>query len=97
MWGGLVVLVVPIKGIFAGFLLALVSMGLLVFNERDAVRNIKANQELDKTVVSVANDQVEGSNEGQLVHLNGPSVTPDLVEHPQLGISENAIRLSWDS
>ena len=59
-----------IKGISAGFLLALVSMGLLVFNERDAVRNIKANQELDKTVVSVANDQVEGRNEGQLVHLN---------------------------
>ena len=86
-----------IKGISAGFLLALVSMGLLVFNERDAVRNIKANQELDKTVVSVANDQVEGRNEGRLVHLNGPSVTPDLVEHPQFGISENAIRLSWDS
>ena len=46
--------------------MAVISVGLLIFNQRDAVRNIKANQELDKTVVSIANDKVEDRNEGLL-------------------------------
>lgn len=86
-----------IKGIFAGFVLALISVVVLVANERNAVRDIRANQELDKKVVSVANDQVDSTKEGQLVHLNGPSETTDIVEHPEFGIRENAIRLSWQS
>lgn len=86
-----------LKGIFAGLVIALISVAVLIFNERNAVRDIRANQELDKKVVTVANDTIDSTKEGQLIHLNGPSVTPDLVEHPQFGISENAIRLSWNS
>lgn len=86
-----------IKGILAGFVLAFVSVVLLVANERNAVRDIKANKEVDKTVIAVGNEQIDSSKEGQLVHVNGPSVTSDVVENSQFGVSENAIRLAWQA
>ncbi|MGJ8724032.1 MAG: TMEM43 family protein [Roseibacillus sp.] len=86
-----------LKGIFVGLVLALISVVLLIANERNAVRDIRANKELDKNVVSVGNDKVDSNKEGQLIHLNGPSVTNDRVTNPQFGIDENAIRLNWSS
>ena len=39
-------------------------MALLVFNERNAVRDIRTNKELGQKVVSVTNDKVDSSKEG---------------------------------
>lgn len=84
-----------IKGIFIGLLLAVVSLVVLVLNERNAVRDIRANKEIAREVVSVSNESVDPAHEGKLVHLNGPAKTDDIVKNPQFGIEENAIRLSW--
>ena len=86
-----------IKGIFAGFVFALIAVVLLIANERNAVRDIRTNKEIAKEVTSVANDKVDAAKEGKLIHLNGPAQTDDIVEHPKFGIKENAIRLSWDA
>ena len=53
-----------IIGILVGIVLVFVSMALLVFNERNAVRDIRANKELAQKVVSVTNDKVDSSKEG---------------------------------
>ena len=86
-----------IKGIFAGIVLTLISVVLLVANERNAVRDIRANKELAQNAVSVANDKVDANKEGKLIHLNGPSITSDVVTNDQFDLSENAIRLRWSS
>ncbi|MDQ8191180.1 TMEM43 family protein [Roseibacillus persicicus] len=85
------------KGILVGVVMALVSVVLLVGNERNAVRDIRANREVGKEVIPIGNESVDPGKEGKLVHLNGPTLTNDLVENPEFGISENAIRLTWNS
>lgn len=84
-----------IKGILFGLVLLVVSLVMLVMNERNAVRDLKTNSEIAGKVVSVSTDSVDSANEGKLVHLNGPAKTDDLVTNKQFGIEENAIRLKW--
>ncbi|MDP0491601.1 MAG: TMEM43 family protein [Verrucomicrobiota bacterium JB023] len=84
-----------LKGIFAGLILSVVAVGVLVFNERNAVQDIRANKEIDKEVSSVDAGTVDASMEGKLIHLNGFADTEDLVANEQFGISQEAIRLSW--
>ena len=86
-----------IKGIFFGFVLVLGALVLLVWNERNAVRDIRANKEIAGKVITVPNDPANPENEGKLVHLNGPAKTSDIVRNETFGIAENAIRLTWDS
>lgn len=86
-----------IKGILFGIVLVLGSVVLLVMNERNAVRDIKTNQELGEKVQTVSSDAVDASYEGKLVHLNGPAKTDDLVKNEAFGIEENAVRLSWSA
>lgn len=84
-----------IKGILFGFVLLLASVVILVMNERNAVKDLKTNEEIAEKVVSVSADQVDSANEGKLVHLNGEATTEDVVKNEQFEIEENAIRLSW--
>ena len=86
-----------IKGILVGLVLLIVSLVMLVMNERNAVQDLKTNREIADKVVSVSADSVDSANEGELVHLNGPAKTEDLVRNEQFGIEENAIRLSWNA
>jgi hypothetical protein len=86
-----------IKGMLFGLLLIPVSLILLVFNEHNAVEDIRANQEIGKFVISIPNDNLNPSNEGRLVHLNGKAITGDVLKNDEFGISENAIRLRWDA
>jgi Transmembrane protein 43 len=84
-----------IKGMLFGLLLIPISLIVLVMNERNAVADIRANQEISKNVVSVPSDPVNPSYEGKLVHLNGEAKTDDILENAVFGVSENAIRLTW--
>lgn len=86
-----------IKGILVGLVLLIVSLVMLVLNERNAVQDLKTNREISDKVVSVSADSVDSANEGKLVHLNGRAETEDLVRNEQFGIEENAIRLSWNA
>lgn len=84
-----------IKGILVGIVLVVVSVAALVMNERNAVKDIKANKEIAKEVVTVGNEAVEAGNEGKLVHLNGPARTEEILKNETFGIAEKAIRLKW--
>lgn len=86
-----------IKGIVVGLVLLVVSLVMLVMNERNAVQDLKTNKEIAEKVVSVSADSVDSANEGELVHMNGPAKTEDLVKNEQFGIEENAIRLTWNA
>lgn len=86
-----------IKGILVGLVLLVVSLAVLVLNERNAVKDIRANKEIAKKVVSIGNDAVNPAHEGQLVHLNGPSQTGDILKNEKFGIAENAIRIEWNA
>lgn len=84
-----------IKGILFGVLMIVISLGVLVFNERNAVKDIRANKEIAKEVVTVGSEEVNSDHEGTLVHLNGPARTEAILKNEQFGIAENAIRLKW--
>ncbi|BCX49421.1 DUF1625 domain-containing protein [Haloferula helveola] len=86
-----------IKGILFGIVLIIVSLILMVWNERNAVRDIQANNEIGREVITVPNAEVSPGNEGKLVHLNGPAMTDDVVGNMDFGIEETAVRLSWES
>ena len=85
-----------ITGVLFGLVLLVVSLVMLVWNERNAVQDLKTNREIAEIVISVSADAVDSANEGKLVHLNGRAKTDDLVTNQQFAIEENAIRLSWD-
>ena len=86
-----------ITGVLFGLVLLVVSLVMLVWNERNAVQDLKTNREIAEIVISVSADAVDSANEGKLVHLNGRAKTDDLVTNQQFAIEENAIRLSWDA
>ena len=86
-----------ITGVLFGLVLLVVSLVMLVWNERNAVQDLKTNKEIAEKVISVSADSVDSANEGELVHLNGPAKTDDLVKNQQFAIEENAIRLSWSA
>jgi Transmembrane protein 43 len=86
-----------IKGIFIGVFLFIGSLVMLVLNERNAVRDISANKEIAKQVVSIENNEVNAANEGKLVHLNGLAKTDDILRNSEFGIEQNAIRLKWNA
>jgi hypothetical protein len=86
-----------IKGIIFGVVLLIVAPIVLVMNERNAVKDIQANNEIAAKVVSVSADAVDATHNGKLVHLNGPSKTNDILENEKYGISENAIRIAWSA
>ena len=86
-----------ITGVLFGLVLLVVSLVMLVWNERNAVQDLKTNKEIAEKVISVSADSVDSANEGELVHLNGPAKTDDLVKNQQFEIEENAVRLSWSA
>ncbi|MBK1834921.1 TMEM43 family protein [Roseibacillus ishigakijimensis] len=81
----------------AGLVLALVAVVMLVANERNAVRDLRANSELGREVVSIPSETIDASKEGQLVHLTGQAKTGDRVANEEFGISEEAVRLRWQA
>ena len=75
-----------IKGILFGVLMIVISLGVLVLNERNAVKDIRANKEIAKEVVTVGSEEVNSDHVGKLVHLNGSARTEDILENAQFGI-----------
>lgn len=86
-----------IKGMLLGLVMVPIAFGVLIVNERNAVRDIRANDEMGNKVVSVASDVVNPADEGRLVHLNGPAHTGEILKNGEFGIEATAIRISWQS
>lgn len=82
-----------IKGILMGLLLFVVAFPLLFWNEGRAVKTHKTLKEGGKTVITVASDSVDASNEGKLVHVTGLADTDATLADPVFGVSEKALKL----
>ena len=59
------------KGIAGGFVLILIGIVLLWWNEGNNVKNIKTTAEMEKVVIDVKSDKVDSKNDGKLIATNG--------------------------
>ena len=85
-----------IKGVFMGLVLFIIGFPALWWNERDAVRNTNALNELQKVTIDVGTPEIKAENEGKPVFMTGPAATQEILTDTIFGISENAIRLDRD-
>ena len=60
-----------VGGIFAGILLLLIGIGILIFNEVNSVKNLKKVKELRENYVEIKSDTVNKDYDGKLVVTNG--------------------------
>ena len=65
------------KGILGGFVLILIGIVLLWWNEGNNVRNLKTTAEMDKSVVDVSSNKVDPSNEGKLIATSGKLINEE--------------------
>ena len=82
-----------IKGIITGIILFIVSIPVLWMNEGRAVKTYKALKEGAGAVISVEANQIDGGNEGKLIHISGKAETADILTDPQFGVSFTGIGL----
>lgn len=83
-----------LSGVLVGFVMVLICVGVLFWNEGRAVKTAKGLKEGAASVVSVSADRVDPANEGKLVHVSGPSsVTAPLVD-ADFGVSATGLRLA---
>ena len=84
-----------IKGIFAGGLIALIAIPLMFWNEGRAVYRARTLAEGREAVIEdVPIDQVDGSNEGKLVHMTGTAESHETLTDDKFAISvDKAIKL----
>jgi hypothetical protein len=86
-----------LKGMLFGLLLLPVGVIVIFLNERNAVRDIRANEELGAGVISVSSERVDPANEGRLVHLSGRALTQEVLRNEEFGVEEPAIRIAWNA
>ncbi|WFB34602.1 TMEM43 family protein [Kiritimatiellota bacterium B12222] len=82
-----------IKNVVFGVVLFLFSIGLLWWNEGNAVKNYQKINETRKAVVSIPSDTVSKAHEGKAVHLTGKAETQAVLKDPMFEVEANAIRL----
>lgn len=83
------------KGIGTGVVLFLGATALLWWNEGRAVHTAQDIAEMGKNAVHVDNiESLDASLDGQLVHVNGTTVTSDVLTDGLFGVSVNAIALN---
>ena len=63
------------KGILGGFILIVIGVILLWWNEGNNVRNIKTIEEARGALVNVSSDKVDSANEGKLVSTNKKDIS----------------------
>jgi hypothetical protein len=59
------------SGIIGGFIFILIGIGVLIWNERNNVINIRDTKELRDVYVDVKSDKVDKDNEGKLIATSG--------------------------
>lgn len=85
------------KGIGTGFVMFIAATVLLWWNEGRAVHTSQDIAEMGKNAVHVEEiTKIDASLDGQLVHMNGTTVTNDVLTDGLFGVSVNAISLMRD-
>ena len=74
-------------GIAGGFILILIGIVLLWWNEGNNVKNIKTTAEMEKVVIDVKSDKVDSKNEGKLIATNGELINEEELTDETLGVT----------
>jgi hypothetical protein len=82
-----------LKGIVTGFVMLVVGIGLLWWNEGRAVRRYQDLKTGRKACVETPYDTLDKTLEGKLVHVMGSVATDDVLVDPQFKISRNGFAL----
>ncbi|TLD68826.1 hypothetical protein FEM03_21065 [Phragmitibacter flavus] len=80
-------------GVLVGLLLMVIALPMLWFNEGRAVKRAKSLKEGSGAVVAVDHGQVDGANEGKLVHVSGPATTTVALVDEVFGVTQQGLRL----
>jgi len=83
-----------IVGVGVGFLLLLIAVILLWWNEGNTLATAKSLKEGAAVVVDIAPDKDDAANDGKLVHVTGKAMTEDEVADEMFAVSAKALRLS---
>ena len=75
------------KGIAGGFVLILIGIVLLWWNEGNNVKNIKTTAEMEKVVIDVKSDKVDSKNDGKLIATNGELINEQELTDEALGVT----------
>ena len=75
------------KGIAGGFILILIGIVLLWWNEGNNVKNIKTTAEMEKVVIDVKSDKVNSKNDGKLIATNGELINEQELTDDDLGVT----------
>ncbi len=67
------------KGIAGGFILIIISVILLWWNEGNNVRNLKTTSEMDKTYIDISSDSINPANEGKLIATFGKLINEEEI------------------
>lgn len=67
----------PISGVIGGFILIIIAFIMLIWNEGNNVKNIKAVDEARKNLINISSETVVLENEGRLVATNGDLIVTD--------------------
>ena len=59
------------KGIFGGFILIIIGICILWWNEGNNVKNLKTTAEMDDICIDVKSDKINSDNEGKLIATHG--------------------------
>lgn len=68
------------KGILGGFVIIIIGIGLLWWNEGNNVKNLKTTAEAAKSLIDVKSDSVDSKNEGKLIATNGKLINETELE-----------------
>ncbi len=82
-----------ISGFFFGIVLVVVGVGLLFWNEGRTVKRAKSLDEGASAVISVDAFELDGANEGRLVHFSAEAVTDETLSDPLFGQSYPVLKL----
>ena len=75
------------KGIAAGFIMIIIGVVLLWWNEGNNVKNLKTTAELEKTYIEVKSDTVDSKNEGKLVATSGKIINEEELTDSKFGVT----------
>lgn len=85
-----------IKGIFFGFVLIIIGIGLLFWNEGRAVKTHRALVESQAQVATVNAQEILPAMNGKLVHISGEATTNEVLADDLLPVSATALKLRRD-
>jgi hypothetical protein len=76
-----------IKGVVGGFILIVIAVILLWWNEGNNVKNLKTTAEMEKIVIDVGSDAVDKNNEGKLIATHGKLINEETLTDSVFNVS----------